>query len=312
MKEKNEKQTKKNSDLRNEKKETNKRASSKLVKSTKGNRTSAEIPKTKTFVRKSSEQRKAEELTKLGLRVSKNNKVLVNDLKTGYNTWIPVSEFEAHNKAFIEKYKQRINSQREKLSDKYDIPLNKTSSNEFDNIDSLEKFETLLNSNKGKIRNSKGQFMSKAEKESLLKIVKTLDSQGVEFKLSEFVDEKGLEKKGVKTKAQTPKDFFYWALQNNIKESDFGAPQIKIIDFDGIEIYNGKSPAVAASIMNSLNRKLDNLEKVIEEKEDVRPYFTIPVLEEKVNGNHTGLEIDYGKIKAKLKGEIFNKYKSML
>lgn len=250
------------------------------------------------------------ELIREGFRVSKNNKVAVNDLKTGRLIWIDTKDFKKHLTEFTGKQEKKSEERKKQYSEILDIPLSRTSDNIYENVTSLDEFERLDKA--GLLRDNKGRFLKKEKKEEIKRIIKQIEQGGAEFTLSDVLKAGDLKNKDVIIKAQTPKDFFYWNLQNNIKDSDFGTPKIKIIDFDGNVIYSGKSSARATSILNKLNRKMENLEKLIEKTENTRPYFTVPVKEDKIKGEHVALEIDYSGIKSRLKGDLFNKYRSML
>lgn len=252
------------------------------------------------------------EIIKEGFRVSKNNKVAVNDLKTGKLIWIDANDWQRHTTDFVEKQINKQQELKEKYSKLLGTDIKKTSTNILENITTSEQLKEYLKTNK--LRDNKGRFIKKSEQKKYVKFFKQYEHEDLEnFNLNEVVKYGKITKfTTLKTITKTPKDFFYWNLQNNVKENDFGSPKIKIIDFDGNVLYEGKSSAIATSILNKLNKKMDKLETVIEQLENTRPYFTIPVKEEKVKGIHTGLEIDYSQVKSRLKGDLHNKYRDML
>lgn len=249
-------------------------------------------------------------LIKQGFRVSLSGKVAVNDLKTGRLIWINTDEFQEYNNSFINKQAEKTERIKKEYSDYFDIPLSKTSTDIYKNVRSSEDLEKLISEKK--LRNAKGHFMKKDEVEKLREIVRDIEQGKAEFNLREILDAGDLKNKAVKISSQTPKDFFYWNLQNNVKDNDFGTPNITIKDFDGNIIYEGKSSARATSILNKLNAKLDNLETAIEKLENTRAYFTVPVQDSTIRGNITDLFIDYSNVRSRLKGDLHNKYKTML
>lgn len=251
-------------------------------------------------------------IIKEGFRVSKTNKVAVNDLKTGKLTWINANDFEKHISEFTEIQISKQEQKKKQISELLGTDLKTTSTNVLENITNSQQLKEYLKKNN--LRDAKGRFIKKSEQKKYIKFFKAHEHEELEnFNLNEVIKYGKITKHTtLKTIAKTPKDFFYWNLQNNVKENDFGTPEIKIIDFDGNVLYEGKSSAIATAILNKLNKKLDNLETVTEQLENTRPYFTIPVKEEKIKGIHTAIEIDYSQVKSRLKGDLHNKYRSML
>ncbi len=248
-----------------------------------------------------------------GYKVTKGKKIRVSDLKTGRFAWISVKQFPAYEKRFLQQSQKKAEQQSKYISDTLDIQKKNVKGSLYENI---TDYNTLSEyTSKHRLRNKKGHFLKKEEQEKVLKFAKELEKQHIEFNLKELTDIENLNTAQLRTWSDknTPSDFFYWSLQNNLENGDFaGKPIIEIIDFDGNVIYSGTSIATASMSMNKYNHKLDNLETLIDKLEDVRPYFTIPVSDEQKDGFYTYLKIDYSGVKSRLTKELHEKYRDSL
>lgn len=183
----------------------------------------------------------------------------------------------------------------------------KSESFKYEQIKTNEDIQKL-----GRIR-YKGRFISKKAEESILKFSKNLDQKNVDYNLKELLEVPEIESKILVVTDVTPKEQFYWNLQNMIEGKKFGNEiKIKIIGFDGTVIYNGKSAKVATEIMEAQNRKIEALEKIIELKEHTNAYFTIPVYETTVGTDIVALEIDLKDLQGRLPDATIENYKNHL
>jgi hypothetical protein len=245
--------------------------------------------KGKADKRASSKLSKAPARNRKRAEIQAPKKVRVNDLKTGFIKWINESELASYQKAKFKKIKSRP-----KKVDKY---AKYTSS---------EQIEKL-----GRIR-YKGRFISKKAQESILKFSAYLDKNEVDYTLADLLKEKNIENKILVVHDVTPKEMFYWNLENDIERKKFGNDvKIEIIGFNGELLYSGKSNRKAKDTLDEINRKLSNLDKVISIKEGNSAYFLVPVYETTVGTDVTALKIDLSDLRGRLPEDILNKYKSM-
>jgi hypothetical protein len=254
------------------------------------------------------------------------NKVRVNDLNTGRLIWIKESNLENYQVKKAKQQQQKKNKAKKELSKYLDIPLGRIESLDlYDNVSSSKQIKDIIK-REGRLRYN-GKFISKDAQAQIVKFSEVLDREGVEYNLNDLLKFPEIEKKILVIKDRTPKHLFYWNLQNRVHENKFGNPHVIIKDYDGKIIFDGKAgrrnvdgiykfknemTTQAVKGINELNRKLENLETLINEKDDIEPYFTIPVYETTREGEVLKIIIDYSGVEARIPSDLFTKYKQLL
>lgn len=182
----------------------------------------------------------------------------------------------------------------------------------YNGADSSAKIRNVIKKN-GRLR-YKGKFVSHEVQEKVLQFAKQLDKENIEYSLAEIMEIPDLQKKVLITKDETGKLLFYWNLHNKVLKGSFGEYlKIEIKDFDGKTIYKGVSELKASLIIHKLNRKIQNLEKIIIIKENVdNIYPMIPVYETRRDGENIKILIDFSGIQVRIPDDMWNKYRSML
>lgn len=188
----------------------------------------------------------------------------------------------------------------------------------YQKADSYKKISNLLK--KEKRLRFKGRFISKETQETILKFSKILDKEDTNYTLQDLLNVPEIQNKILITKDETPKQLFYWNIYNSIarktknKTNPLGDElKFEVKDFDGKTIYKGESELKAAEATNALNKKIQNLEKVMNLKENTgNIYPTIAVYETRRNGENIKITVDYSGVKVMTTAEIWNKYKTML
>lgn len=166
----------------------------------------------------------------------------------------------------------------------------------------------------------KGRFISKETQNEILRVSKILDADEINYTLQDLLNVPEIQNKILITKDESPKQLFYWNIYNSIarrtknKTNPLGDDlKFEVKDFDGKTIYSGSSELKAAEATNKLNKKIQNLEKVINLKENTgNIYPTIAVYETRRNGENIKITVDYSGVQVMISAELWNKYKTML
>jgi hypothetical protein len=246
-----------------------------------------------------------------------NKKVRTNDEKTGRLLWVSLEDYKKQQKRIKGREYRKNKKTILALQIKYDSNIK--SINEKDFITSSESLNRYLESNK--LRNSKGQFLTKSEISDLKKTVKILEQQKVDFNLKELEQKITVAQKtnskpiGLKLTTEDIKFIFYYQGVVTEKFDKLGEKYSHLIiikDFNGNIIYEGFDKVEVESKFNYLNASLRSAERIAEEEKIDNPYFQIALIQSEkridLNGNllFTRAVYDYSKLAHRTNKEWFN------
>lgn len=282
-----------------------------------GTKKTGKLPEEKKSNTKSNIRSVRNDETNGGRKLSKalapgsQRKTRVNDYKTGRVKWLTEKQLIIHSKA-AEKYKsKKTKKEIDKISKFFDTPGNKIKGNLYDNADSYAKILSIIS--KQKRLRYKGKFITEEAQEAIVRFSKILDREKVDYTLSELLQVPEIARKIIITEDKTPKELFYWNILNKIERGEFGMPRIIVYDFDGKLFSDSKDLTIGAKSISKFSRRLSKWEKLIAKKENINEcYITVPCYETKRDGEILQFKIDYQNFRARIKNDIFKKYRPLV